>query len=275
MSTQTAAPPLASFSELRELARKGPVRTWLERSKRRVLWRDWDIVPSAETARQIQGDYRAMRTWAKANEEALGFFRQPDPDFYKLDTWLSRSAEDLLTADAVVIYLREPQGGTGCGLLGSDIVGLRLLDAATVEPAVNALGVLQGYVQYIGEVPRRTFADISAEPIAAGPLDMKLLHRYPKERCLYLSMNPRRDTPFGQSPLEKALVRREDGTIDADATARLLPGALPDADLDPVTGLPAEDAAAFREFLARSLFDAVLDRCAGGSLRWQWGDVLP
>jgi hypothetical protein len=253
----TAAPQLASFSELRELARTPGIRAWIELRKQEIICRDWDIIPSPEAAKSLQGDYKAMRAWSKASEEATGFFRRPDPDFWRLDSWLGEVVEDLLVADAAAVFLRET-AGAGKGLLGSDIWCLSLLDAATVEPAVSKLGVLQGYVQYLGEVPRRDFAAMAAGP----PEGLKVHRRYPKDRCLYLSMSRRAWTPFGFSPLEQSIRVREDGSTDPDATATALSDGI---------GTDGPWWAAFQRFVKEGLFNAVLDRCAGDSLRWEWG----
>lgn len=255
--TLAAAPRLASFSELRELARHPGIRAWVELCKQEILCRDWDIIPSPESARALQGDYRAMRAYAEQAAGALRFFRRPDPDFWNLNSWLGTLLEDLIVLDAAAVVLMNPHGDGG-GLLGSDIGGLRLIDAAITEPAIDGHGVLNGYILYTGEVPRRDFADIAS----GSPDGLEVMRRYPADRFLYLSMTRRRYAPWGFSPLEQSLRLRDDGSIDADATAAALTEGF---------GLDSAWRTAFARFLKEALFDAVLGRC-GGDLRWQWGD---
>ena len=253
--TMTAAPALASFSELRELARFSWIRTWVESRKQEILCRDWDVIPSPEAAKSLQGDYRAMRAWAKASEKAIGFFKRPAPDFWNLSSWLGQITEDLLVADAAVVLLREMEVPGKARAV--------LLDAATVEPDIDRFGALQGYVQYLGEVPRREFADIIAGP----PAGMEVHHRYPRDRCLYLRMNVRRQTPFGFSPLERAIRRREDGSIDAEATAAVFAEEALGGQAEVFDG-PGREA--LPRFLKDALFDAILECYAGDGLTWQW-----
>jgi hypothetical protein len=254
--TMTTAPAHPSFAELRELARTPVIRAWIELRKQEILCRDWDVIPSPEAAKSLHGDYRAMRAWAKAAEGAIGFFKRPDPDYWSFRSWLDPVVEDLLIADSAVVLLRE-----------MDVPGKAravLLDAATVEPAVDQFGVLCGYVQYLEEVPRRDFADLASGP----PPGHEVLHRFPADGCLYLRMNVRRQTPFGFSPLERAIRRRGDGSIDADATAAVfaeeaLGGTAPVFDEPGRAALP--------RFLKDALFDVILGRLAGDGLQWEWG----
>jgi hypothetical protein len=255
--TMTAAPAYASFSELREFARFPGIRAWIELRKQEILCRDWDVIPSPEAAKSLHGDYRAMRAYAKASDRAQGFFKRPDPDYWNLSSWLDRITEDLLVADQAAVLLREMDSPEKARAV--------LLDAATVEPAVDQHGVLCGYVQYLGEVPRRDFADLAGGP-APG---LEVLRRYPADACLYLRMNVRRQTPFGFSPLERAIRRQEDGSIDAEATAAVFAAGVMGAD----TGFDAPGRAAFPRFLKDALFDAILSRWAGGGLRWEWGEA--
>jgi hypothetical protein len=254
--TMTDVAALPSFGELRALARQPGIRSWIELCKQEILCRDWDIIPSPEAVKSLQGDYRAMRAYAARAAEALRFFRRPDPDFWNLNSWLGTLLEDLLVLDAAAVALMKPHGDGG-GLFGSDIAGLRLIDAAITEPAIDGHGVLNGYILYGGEVPRRDFAAIASGP----PEGLEVMHRYPADRCLYLSMTRRREIPWGFSPLERSVRVREDGSIDADATAAALAEGF---------GPDSPWRAAFPKFVKEALFDAVLDRCAGDSLRWQW-----
>jgi hypothetical protein len=253
--TMTATPALASFSELRELTRHPWIRGWVELRKQEILCRGWDVIPSPEAVKSLHADYRAMRAWAKASDKAIGFFRRPDPDYWNLRSWLGQVAEDLLVIDSAVVLLRE-----------MDVPGKAravLLDGATVEPDIDRFGTLQGYVQYLGEVPRREFADIIAGP----PAGLEVHQRYPRDACLYLRMNVRRQTPFGFSPLERAIRRREDGSIDAGATATVFAEEALGGKAAP---FDEPGRAALPRFLKDALFDAILERYAGTGLTWQW-----
>ena len=71
-------------------------------------------------------------------------------------------------------------------------------------------------------------------------------------------MTVRRFTPFGYSPLERALARNEDGDIDPAATAERLRQAADD-----------RWVTVCRDWLRRGLFAFVLEHF-GDDLRWEW-----
>lgn len=227
--TATEAPRLASFRELRELAKASPVITG---------WIDARAFTIAATPWRTEGPSRAIPS--RRDMERL--FRQPSPEYPTFTGWLTRIAEDLIIADASAVLL----GGRG--------LELDLIDPATVEPACDPYGKVRGFMQYSGEVPRRDFAEIVASPPPGVDPWLGLL----PGGFIYLSAARRRWTPFGYSPLERAVARQAGGTVDLAATEERLRQAADDA-----------WAAGTMDWLADALFGRVLERVAPGS-RWKW-----
>lgn len=248
--TTTQAPQLASFALLRELASTPHIKPVIAARVAQIAHAGWDIVPDRETARECQGAPAAMRILAERRDKGVRFFRRPDANYQSCSKMLAQIAEDMLVADASAIYLRAPQK-PGSGLYGGDIAELALLDAATVEPGVDAYGKLTGYMQYLSEVPRRDFM-----AIAAGPPPCEPFRHYPAGKTIYLSMTRRRETPFGCSPLEQAIVRTDDGAYDLSATAEHLMQAASDRWVQ-----------ACMTYLREALFGRILD---GSGLEWKW-----
>lgn len=248
--TTTQAPGLASFSLLRQLASQPQIKPVIAARVARIALAGWDIVPDSEISRECQGAHTAMRILAERRAKAVRFFRRPDANYQSYGKMLAQIAEDMLIADASAIYLRAPRK-PGNGLLGGDIVELALLDAATIEPEIDAYGNLAGYMQYLSEVPRRDFA-----AMAAGPPPCKLHQSYPADKMIYLCMTRRRDTPFGYSPLEQAIARTGEGTYDLDATAEWLTQTAGDRWVH-----------ACMTYMREALFGRIL---GGSGLEWKW-----
>lgn len=211
--TTTQAPRLASFRELRELAAHPAIRPQIELRRNEIACTGWDIVPKPPPRGRLWGSV-AMRRYSSRRAEAVRFFRRPDPNYRAFAGWLGQVVEDLIVTDAVVIYLRKA-AKEGRGLLGGDLMSLDLLNGDTIDPLTDDYGKAAGIAQYLSEVPRHDFMDA----IPGRPADGNPLARYGNKDVLYLRMSVRRFTPFGYSPLEQSIVRREDGSIDADATA--------------------------------------------------------
>lgn len=229
--TAEALPRLPSFRELRGLAEATPgIKGHIKARAFTMAATGWSI---DSPARQFP-----------ATRDLEHLFLRPSPDYTSFAGWLGRIAEDLIVCDASAICLRAVGGS----------LSLDLTDPATVEPAIDRHGRLQGFMQYSGEVLRRDFAEIAASrPPGIEPW-LGLL----PARFIYLSAARRGWTPFGCSPLERAIVRREDGTADLAATEERLQS-------------EADDKWAVRcmDWLADALFGRVLDRIAPGS-RWKW-----
>ena len=250
--TTTQAPELASFALLREVARAEGIKEQIEARRDQVALSGWDIVPSAEASRALHGNFAAMRETVRRCDMAGYLFRQPDLNYRTFGAWLAALAEDLLVIDAAAMRLRKAQSGR--------LIGLDLLDGATVEPWPDSYLVAQvGARQYLSEIPRRGFAEIAASPVVPG---CTVAATYAPGEVQYLSMTVRRFTPFGYSPLERALARNEDGDIDPAATAERLRQAADD-----------RWVTVCRDWLRRGLFAFVLEHF-GDDLRWEWEESL-
>lgn len=253
-------PRLASFGELRELARHPAIRPQIELRRDEIARTGWDIVPKSPPRGRLWGSV-AMRRYSSRRAEAVKFFRQPDANYQSLAGWLGQVVEDLIVTDAVVIHMRKA-AKEGRGLLGGDLWSLDLLSGDTIDPLTDDYGAAAGVAQYLSEVPRHDFADaILGRPAAGNPLA-----RYGNKDVLYLRMSVRRFTPFGYSPLEQSIVRREVGSIDADATAERFGQAAGDRWARPCWTWPC------LSFLA-DVFNHVLDESGAGDLRWTWEEA--
>lgn len=245
--TTTEAPQLASFALLREVARAEGIREQIEARRDEIALTGWDIVPSKDAARGMRAGSAAMREFSRRRLKALLFFRHPDPNYTGFARWLAQITEDLLVTDAAAVHLRKTQDG-------ERLACLDLLDGATIEPWPDSYGRAAGTRQYLSEIPRRSFAEIAAGPVPG----CTVAATYPPGEIQYLTMTVRRRTPFGYSPLERALTRREDGDIDLTATAERLAQT---ADGRWVTSC--------RDWLRTGLFAFVLERF-GDDLEWKW-----
>lgn len=243
----TEAPGLAPFALLREVARAEGVKEQIAARRDQVALTGWDIVPAPEASQAMQGNFAARREFGRRRLKALLFFRHLDPDYLSFAKWLAHLTEDLLVTDAAAVRLHKTQDG-------ERLASLDLLAGATVEPWPDAYGRAAGTRQYLSEIPRRSFAEIHASP-APG---CTVAATYEPGEIQYLTMTVRRFTPFGYSPLERALVRDEGGDIDLTATAERLTQT---ADDRWVTQC--------RDWLRTGLFAYVLEHF-GDDLRWEW-----
>lgn len=250
--TTIQAPRLASFRELRELAAHPAIQPQIELRRDQITCTGWDIVPKSPPPGRLWGSV-TMRRHSARRAEAARFFRQPDANYAAFTGWLGGVAEDLIITDAIVIHLRKA-AAEGRGLFGGDLMSLDLLNGDTIDPLTDDYGVAAGIAQYLSEVPRHDFMDaILGTPAAGNPLA-----RYGNKDVLYLRTSVRRFTPFGYSPLEQSIVRREDGSVDADVTAAQFQRT---ADERWVRNC--------RSFLA-DVFNHVLADCGAADLRWSW-----
>lgn len=193
----------------------------------------------AATPWRVDGPVRAVP--APRDVERL-LFRRPSPHYPTFTAWLCRIIEDLIIGDASAVSM----GGRGNGL------SLDLVDPAVIEPACDPHGKVRGFVQYDGEVPRRTLAEIAAGPAPGG---VPLLGHLPG-RFIYLARRP--DAAAGRSPLERAIAREPDGGVDLAETEAWLRWETDEG-----------WAAGCMSYLADRLFGEVLARISPG-LRWKW-----
>lgn len=243
----TGTPQLAPFRLLREVARQEGIKEQVEARRDQVALTGWDIVPSARAAQAMQGSPATARHLGTRRDEAMRLFSQPDPDCMGFSRWLGRITEDLIITDAAPVWLRKTKDG-------ERISSLHLLDGALTEPWPDQYGRAAGTRWYLTEIPRRSFADIAAAPAPGSALG----GTYKPGQIQYLAMTARRETPFGYSPVERSLVRGDDGDIDLTATAEHLRDTLND-----------RWVAMCRDWLRTGLFAYVLEHF-GDDLEWKW-----
>jgi Phage portal protein len=205
---------LASFGTLRTLADLYSVaRAAIQLRKAEIRSLDWDIVPTPDAAKAHKGDVPWHQDFGKRKAEAMKFFKRPDPDYYSWNSWLDATLEEVFVFDALSLYLCPKKGkGTGKGLLGSDLDSLRLISGPTIRPLYNVHGgyphpPAPAYQQYLYGVPRGDFTRIiTGRDIEEQDMSDALLKELTGDQLLYLPMVPRRWTPYGFPPIERALI---------------------------------------------------------------------
>lgn len=205
---------LASFGTLKTLADLYSVaRTCIQLRKSEVCGLDWDIIPTHEAAKAYKGDRDAMRDFGERRGKAVKFFRHPDPDYFSFSSWLNALLEEVFVFDALSVLLRPKWGkGKGKGLLGSDLDSLELINGATIRPLIGLHGEIPrppapAYQQYLFGVPRSDFMTmITQRDIEESGLTGSEIRQFRGDQLLYLPMVPRRWTPYGFPPIERALI---------------------------------------------------------------------
>jgi 2'-5' RNA ligase len=203
---------LAPFSVLKSLSKNYSIaRRCIQLVKKEVCGLDWDITLTSHAEKAYQGDHEAQRDFGERRAKAMRFFRKPDPNYFDFTSWMSAMLEQILTIDALSLYLCPKKGtGMGRGLLGSDLDGLWCIDGATIRPLLNLHGGMPvppapAYQQYEYGVPRADFTTVMAgldlPEIAGGERGA-----YRGDQLVYLPMCPFPDSPYGFSPTEQALV---------------------------------------------------------------------
>ena len=152
-----------------------------------------------------------MRDFGERRAKAMRFFKKPDPNYFDFTSWLSAMIEQVLSIDALSLYMC-PKKGTGQrqGLLGSDLDSLWCIDGETIRPLLALHGGMPmppapAYQQYEYGVPRADFTTMLAGldlPEIAG----SEAEAYRGDQLMYLPMVPFPDSPYGFSPTEQALV---------------------------------------------------------------------
>ncbi len=210
---------LAPFDVLKSLSKTYSIaRRCLQVRKKEVLGLPWDIQMTGHAEKAYQGDRAAQRDFGERRAKAMKFFRKPDPNFFNFTNWLSALIEQVLSIDALSLYMC-PKKGTGLrrGMLGSDLDGLWLIDGATMRPLLDLDGgypppPAPAYQQYLYGVPRGDFTTVIAgldleelEGAEARNPDGSL-KQYRGDQLLYLPMEPFADSPYGFGPVEQCIV---------------------------------------------------------------------
>lgn len=205
---------LADFSTLRTLADLYSVaRAAIQLRKAEVRGLEWDIMPTSEAAKDMRGSHSKMRDFASRRAEAVKFFRHPDPDYFSWNSWLDAVLEEIFVFDALSLLLRPKWGKRqGKGLLGSDLDSLCLINGPTIRPLYDINGSYPrppapAYQQYLYGVPRvDLMTAITGRDIEESGLSEAEWKPFRGDQLLYLPMNPRRWTPYGFPPIERALI---------------------------------------------------------------------
>src|ERR1017187_1484679 len=205
---------MASFEQLRTIAEKYSVaRRCIQLRKDEICGLEWQIEMTTEAAKAYQGDHKAMRDFGERAAKATKFFRQPDPDYWNFQSWLSAVLEEVLVFDALPLIMRPKYGkGLGRGLLGSDLDSLRLVSGMTIRPLLDMHGgtprpPAPGYSQFLFGVPRSDYQTvIMGTDIDDYGLAGAEINQFRADTMLYVRMVPRRETPYGYPPVEQALL---------------------------------------------------------------------
>lgn len=205
---------LADFSTLRTLADLYSVaRACIQLRKTEIRGLEWDIMPTSDAAKRMRNDHDAMRDFGERREKAVKFFRRPDPDYFSWNSWIDAVLEEILVYDALSILIRPKWlKNRGKGLLGSDLDSLNLISGSTIRPLYDLNGSFPrppapAYQQYLYGVPRSDLMTmITQRDIEESGLRGSELKQFRGDQLLYLPMVPRRWTPYGFPPIERALI---------------------------------------------------------------------
>lgn len=200
---------LIDFTTLRTYADAYSVaRAAIQVRKSEIRGLEWDIHPTKEAEKKMRGDQKAHQDFARRRDEAIKFFKRPDPDYQNFSSWIDALLEDIFVVDALSLYLH-PTRLPGKGLLGSSLAALELIDGTTIRPLLNLQGgkplpPSPAYQQYLQGIPR-----VDLLTLLSGD-DVKDLdapvQEYRGDQLLYLPYTSRSWTPYGFSPIERAIV---------------------------------------------------------------------
>lgn len=206
---------LADFATLRALADLYSVaRACIQLRKNEIRGIDWDIQPTLDASKAMRGSHSAMKDFGNRRVEAIQFFqRGPDPDYFSWDTFLDALLEEVFVFDALSLLFRSKwDKNSRKGLLGSNLDSLSLINGPTIRPLLDMHGAkprppAAAYQQYLYGVPRSDFMTLLTErDIEEGNLKGAEVNSWHANQLLYLPMNPRRWTPYGDPPIERALI---------------------------------------------------------------------
>jgi SPP1 gp7 family putative phage head morphogenesis protein len=205
---------LASFETLQRLADVYSIaRACIEYRKNQVRGIEWDIIPTPEAQKDYKGSPAKMADFGKRRAKAVQFFKRPDRDYGSYALWLSALLEEVLVYDALSILIRPVRGkGRGKGLLGSDLDSFMLVHGPTIRPLLDLHGgtprpPAPAYQQYLHGVPRSDYLTMitQADLDELGMRD-SWAAQFKGDQLMYVPMVPRAWTPYGFSPVERALI---------------------------------------------------------------------
>lgn len=196
---------LVPFKTLRAAADQIDIlRRCVEASKNKLLSLDWDFVLANDALEQITADSgkNNVRAMAEAKEKfnpeitrLRQFWQTPDrSNGLVFADWLNMMLEDLLVLDAVAVWPEKTVGG--------DLLGLQLLDGATIKPLIDDRGMrprppFPAFQQILYGFPRSEFSAPTEEEEADG--------EFSADELAYFVRNRRTTTVYGYSPVERSL----------------------------------------------------------------------
>lgn len=203
-----------SFSTLRTLADLYSVaRACIQLRKTEVQGLEWDIMPTADAAKANKGNEKWFRDFGQRRQQAMKFLRRPDPDYFSWTSFISAFLEEIFVFDALSLYLRPKRGkGMRKGLFGSDLDCVELISGPTIRPLYGIHGEFPrppapAYQQYLYGVPRSDFMMMLTDrDIEEAGLSGQAVGQFAGDQLLYLPMVPRRWTPYGFAPIERAMI---------------------------------------------------------------------
>lgn len=205
---------LADFGTLKTLADLYSVaRACIQLRKNEIRGIEWDILPTRDASKAMRGSPGLAKSFGARRSEAVKFFKRPDPDFFNWASFLDALCEEVFVYDALSILIRPKWSrGRGAGLLGSDLDSLSLLSGPTIRPllglhAERPRPPAPAYQQYLYGVPRVDLMSLVTErDLEDGMLSGSEMGQFRADQLLYLPMTPRRWTPYGFPPIERALI---------------------------------------------------------------------
>lgn len=198
---------LADFQTLRTLADLYSVaRACIELRKSELRGVGWNIALTRDAAKSLRGSHSGMADFAERRAQAVKFFRQPDPRYGDFSSWFDALLEEVFVTDALALYVH-PSKVRNKGLLGSNVAALDLIDGTLIRPLVDVLGGVPAppnpaYQQYEYGVPRVDLMTLLVEETA----DDGLIAEYRGDQLMYLPYTARTWTPYGQAPIERAII---------------------------------------------------------------------
>jgi hypothetical protein len=179
------------------------LRRCVEVLKSKMAGMDWDITFSDSASELFAkgSDKNHVRAMQDARDEygdeitrAKNFWQTPDRiSGLGFKDWLNMALEDLLVLDALAIYPHPDLKG--------ELHSLEIIDASTIKPVLNEYGTRPvtgpAYQQILYGFPRGEFLPTSDDPDLDGA--------FSADELIYLKRNHRTWTPYGYSPVERAL----------------------------------------------------------------------
>lgn len=170
-------PQVTAFAQLRSLADTFDIaRICIEYVKDQVSSTRWDVV-----SKSVAEGSRNATTPEASIAAAKAFLASPDGE-RALAKWLRVAIEEMLVVDALSIYKAPTKGG--------QLHSLQIVAGDTIKPLVD----------------RRGRRPIPPDPAYQQVLFGAIYGSWTSEELIYAPMNPRANSAYGQSPLERILI---------------------------------------------------------------------